>query len=81
LNDLNGAFDGVVIVAVDAIISSVVTNRRSWASTACSACLGLDGVFRVRRTGDAVFSGDAIDYAPRWRAMGAGGHGRSGDDQ
>jgi diguanylate cyclase (GGDEF)-like protein len=25
--------------------------------------LGADGVFRVRRTGDSLFSGDAIDYA------------------
>ncbi len=59
----DGAFDGVVIVAVDA--DYFVSNYEP-AKLGAHGVLGLvgtDGVFRVRRTGEATISGDAIDYA------------------
>jgi diguanylate cyclase (GGDEF)-like protein len=63
LNAPNGAFDGVVIVSVDAdyFVSGYETAKLG--EQGVLGLLGTDGVFRVRRSGDAVFSGDAFDYA------------------
>src|ERR1700723_3334295 len=59
----NGAFDGVVIVTVDAsyFVSGYETAKLG--EHGVLGLLGMDGVFRVRRTGDALISGDVIDYA------------------
>jgi diguanylate cyclase (GGDEF)-like protein len=59
----NGAFDGVVIVAVDAAYFVSGYESAELGEHGVLGLLGQDGVFRVRRSGDAVYSGDAIDYA------------------
>jgi diguanylate cyclase (GGDEF)-like protein len=63
LSGPDGAFDGVVIVAVDA--SYFVSGYES-ATLGEHGVLGLvgpDGLFRVRRIGDNLSSGGAIDHA------------------
>jgi diguanylate cyclase (GGDEF)-like protein len=62
LNDSNGAFDGVVIVAVDAEYFVSGYEAAKLGEHGVLALLGADGNIRVRRTGDTVLSGDAIDY-------------------
>jgi diguanylate cyclase (GGDEF)-like protein len=59
----NGAFDGVVIVAVDANYFVSGYEPAKLGEHGVLGLLGTDGVFRVRRSGDSVLSGDAIDYA------------------
>jgi diguanylate cyclase (GGDEF)-like protein len=71
LNDLNGAFDGVVIVAVDADYFVSGYEPAKLGEHGVLGLLGLDGVFRVRRSGDAVLSGDSIDYAATVAGTGA----------
>jgi diguanylate cyclase (GGDEF)-like protein len=63
LDTPGGTFDGFVIVKVDAtyFVSGYDTERLG--EHGVLGLLGADGVFRVRRTGDSVFSGDTIDYA------------------
>jgi diguanylate cyclase (GGDEF)-like protein len=63
LIDSNGAFDGVVVVAVDADYFVSGYEAAKLGEHGVVGLLGVDGVFRVRRTGNAVLSGDAIDYA------------------
>jgi diguanylate cyclase (GGDEF)-like protein len=63
LDDSNGAFDGVVIVAVDADYFVSGYEAAKLGEHGVLGLLGTDGVFRIRRTGEAVLSGDAIDYA------------------
>jgi diguanylate cyclase (GGDEF)-like protein len=63
LNDSSGAFDGVVIVSVDADYFVSGYDPAKLGEHGVLGLLGADGVFRVRRSGDAVLSGDAIDYA------------------
>jgi diguanylate cyclase (GGDEF)-like protein len=63
LNARNGTFDGVVIVAVDADYFVSGYESAKLGDHGVLGLLGSDGVFLVRRSGDAVFSGDAIDYA------------------
>ena len=62
LNTPDGTFDGLVTVAVDAnyFVSGYDTARMG--EHGVLGLLGADGVFRVRRTGDAVYSGDTVDY-------------------
>jgi diguanylate cyclase (GGDEF)-like protein len=62
LNAANGAFDGMVIVAVDANYFVSGYERAQLGEHGVLGLIGTDGIFRVRRTGDAAFSGDAIDY-------------------
>jgi diguanylate cyclase (GGDEF)-like protein len=62
LDAANGAFDGVVIVAVDATYFVSGYEPAQLGERGVLGLIGTDGIFRVRRTGDAVFSGDAIDY-------------------
>ncbi|MEJ0006955.1 MAG: hypothetical protein WDM77_11460 [Steroidobacteraceae bacterium] len=59
----NGTFDGVVTVAIDAnyFVSGYDITRLG--KRGVLGLLGADGEFRVRRTGDATFSGDVVDYA------------------
>ena len=63
LSTPSGAFDGVVIVAVDANFFVSGYEPAKLGQHGVLGLLGMDGVFRVERTGDFVVSGDAIDYA------------------
>ena len=63
LSAANGTFEGVVIVAVDANFFVSGYEPAKLGEQGVLGLLGTDGVFRVRRTGDSVLSGDAIDYA------------------
>ncbi len=63
LSGLNGAFDGVVIVSVDANYFVSGYDRAKLGDHGVLGLLGVDGVIRVRRSGEALFSGDTIDYA------------------
>jgi diguanylate cyclase (GGDEF)-like protein len=63
LNQADGTFDGVVIVAVDADYFVSSYESSALGDHGVLGLLGKDGFFRVRRTGDNVFSGDSIDYA------------------
>jgi diguanylate cyclase (GGDEF)-like protein len=58
----DGTFDGAVIVAVDAAYFVSGYESAKLGEQGLLALLGTDGFFRIRRTGDAVFSGDALDY-------------------
>jgi diguanylate cyclase (GGDEF)-like protein len=62
LNAQNGAFDGVVIVAVDADYFVSGYESAKLGEHGVLGLLGADGVFRVRRSGESLFSGDKIDY-------------------
>ncbi len=59
----DGTFAGVVVVAVDAdyFVSGYETSKLG--QQGVLGILGTDGVFRARRTGDVVSSGDAVDYS------------------
>ncbi|MGP8177017.1 MAG: putative bifunctional diguanylate cyclase/phosphodiesterase [Steroidobacteraceae bacterium] len=63
LNAADGAFDGVVIVAVGVsyFVSGYETAKLG--EHGVLGIVGTDGIVRVRRTGESEFSGDAIDYA------------------
>jgi diguanylate cyclase (GGDEF)-like protein len=63
LNDSTGAFDGVVIVAIGADYFVSGYEAAKLGEHGVLGFLGADGVFRVRRTGDSLFSGDTTDYA------------------
>src|SRR6202044_532779 len=64
LNDSNGAFDGVVIVSIGADYFVSGYEAAKLGEHGVLGLLGADGMFRVRRTGESLFSGDVIDYAP-----------------
>jgi diguanylate cyclase (GGDEF)-like protein len=63
LSGPDGVFDGVAIVEVDAEYFVSGYESTKLGEQGVLGILGLDGVFRVRRTGDALFSGDKVDYA------------------
>src|ERR1700722_3020560 len=63
LNDSNGAFDGIVIVSVDAAYFVSSYDPSEFGERGVLSMIGADDISQVRRTGDAVFSGEAIDYA------------------
>jgi len=63
LNDSAGAFDGVVMVSIGADYFVSGYEAAKLGEHGVLGLLGADGVFRVRRTGDALNSGDVIDYA------------------
>jgi diguanylate cyclase (GGDEF)-like protein len=75
LNTASGAFDGIVVVAVDAayFVSGYETSKLG--EHGILGLLGSDGVFRVRRTGDSVTFGDAANYAALVGAPEAGNTG------
>ena len=58
----DGRRDGAVAVAVSAsyFVSAYETDKLGMAGVL--GLVGRDGVFRVRRTGDAIVTGDAADY-------------------
>jgi diguanylate cyclase (GGDEF)-like protein len=58
----NGAFDGAVMVTVDASYFVSGYEAAKLGEHGVLGLLGMDGVFRVRRSGESVVSGDAIDY-------------------
>jgi len=61
LNAADGAFNGVVVVAVDAayFVSGYETSK--FGKHGVIGIVGTDGIVRVGRTGEAQFSGDVID--------------------
>lgn len=59
----DGSFDGAVIVAVDASYFVSTYDVAQFGQQGVLGLLGVDGIFRVKRTGDAVVSGDSIHYA------------------
>jgi len=63
LNAADGSFDGVVVVAIDANYFVAGYEPTKLGTRGVLGLIGADGVFRVRRTGDAMFSGDPIDYS------------------
>ena len=63
LTATNGSFDGVVIVAVDVNYFVSGYEPAKLGNHGVLALLGVDGLFRVRRTGSTAFSGDRVDYA------------------
>ena len=63
LSTANGTFDGVAIVAVEAAFFVSGYEVSKLGEHGVLGILGTDGIFRVRRTGDSVFSGDRIDYS------------------
>ena len=63
LNAADGSFEGVVVVAVNAAYFVSGYEPSKLGEHGVLGLLGADGVFRVRRTDDAVFSGDVVDYA------------------
>jgi signal transduction histidine kinase len=58
----DGAFDGIVIVSVDADYFVSGYEKEELGEHGVLSLIGVDGISRVRRTGDAVFSGYSIDY-------------------
>ena len=63
LSGPNGAFDGIVMVTVDANYFVSGYEPSKLGVHGVLGLFGMDGVFRVRRTGDSVVSGGVIDYA------------------
>ncbi|MBT2338418.1 MULTISPECIES: sensor histidine kinase [Pseudomonas] len=63
LNAVDGAFSGIARVEVDAnyFVSSYDASKLG--EQGVFGLLGTDGVFRVRRTGEAVQAGDTVDYS------------------
>jgi signal transduction histidine kinase len=63
LNTSNGEFDGIVIVSVDAAYFVSGYDPSKLGEHGVLSLLGTDGVSQVTRTGDALLSGERIDYA------------------
>jgi signal transduction histidine kinase len=63
LNVSNGAFGGVVIVSVDAAYFVSAYDASKLGEHGVLSLIGSDRVSQVRRTGEAMFSGERIDYA------------------
>jgi diguanylate cyclase (GGDEF)-like protein len=63
LNGPKGDFDGVVMVAVDAAFFVSGYDAAKLGEHGVLGILGTDGIVRVRRSGESMFSGDALDYA------------------
>jgi diguanylate cyclase (GGDEF)-like protein len=63
LNAADGSLAGAVVVAVDASYFVSGYDPSVLGHKGLLGLLGTDGVFRVRRTGDTVTAGEAIDYA------------------
>jgi diguanylate cyclase (GGDEF)-like protein len=63
LNAGDGAFDGVVIVAVEASYFVSGYDTAKLGDRGVLGIIGTDGIVRIRRTGESESSGDRIDYA------------------
>jgi diguanylate cyclase (GGDEF)-like protein len=62
LNSADGAFDGIAIVSVDASYFVSGYDGARLGEHGVLGIIGTDGIIRVRRSGDAEISGEAIDY-------------------
>ena len=63
LNESDGTFAGVVVVSVDAGYFVSGYEQRKLGTRGLLGLIGVDGAYRVRRIGDATFSGDHVNYA------------------
>jgi signal transduction histidine kinase/ActR/RegA family two-component response regulator/HPt (histidine-containing phosphotransfer) domain-containing protein len=63
MNAADGAFDGVVVVAVDAAYFVSGYEASKLGAHGVLGIVGSDGIVRIGRTGEAEFSGEGIDYA------------------
>jgi diguanylate cyclase (GGDEF)-like protein len=63
LNASDGSFDGVVIVGVDASYFVSGYDSAKLGQRGVLGIVGADGLVRIRRSGEAEFAGDRIDYA------------------
>ncbi|MBV6748883.1 EAL domain-containing protein [Pseudomonas chlororaphis] len=63
LNATNGAFSGITRVEVDAAYFVSSYDDSKLGDRGVLGLLGTDGIFRVRRSGESVLAGDAVDYA------------------
>jgi signal transduction histidine kinase/CheY-like chemotaxis protein/HPt (histidine-containing phosphotransfer) domain-containing protein len=61
LNSADGAFDGVVVVAVDAAYFVSGYDTSKFGEHGVIGIVGTDGIVRVGRTGEAQFSGEVVD--------------------
>ncbi|UZD98032.1 ATP-binding protein [Pseudomonas corrugata] len=59
----DGSFSGVARVEVDAAYFASSYDTSKLGERGVLGLLGTDGVFRVRRTGESIQAGDAVDYA------------------
>jgi signal transduction histidine kinase len=63
LNEPNGSFDGAVIVSVEAAYFVSGYDPSKLGEHGVLSMIGADGISKVRRTGEDMFSGEPIDYA------------------
>ncbi|MEO6079140.1 MAG: EAL domain-containing protein [Steroidobacteraceae bacterium] len=63
LNTPAGEFDGVTVVSVGAAYFVSAYEASDFGEHGVLGMFGHDGVFRVRRTGNAVASGEVVDHA------------------
>ncbi|MEP7069757.1 MAG: diguanylate cyclase, partial [Usitatibacter sp.] len=68
LESADHSFAGAVMVSVPATYFVSGYEMRKLGNSGVLAILGRDGVFRVRRTGDALYFGDTTSYAAAVRA-------------
>lgn len=62
VNAPDGTFAGIVLVSVDAAFFVSGYEPRKLGKQGLLGLVGTDGVFRVRRSADALYSGDKVDY-------------------
>ena len=62
LNAADGSFDGVVIVMVGAAYFVSGYETAKLGEHGVLAIVGIDGIVRVRRSGEVAFAGDAVNY-------------------
>jgi diguanylate cyclase (GGDEF)-like protein len=62
LDKADGSFDGVVIIMVGAGYFVSGYDAAKLGEQGVLAIVGTDGIVRVRRSGEASFAGDAVDY-------------------
>jgi diguanylate cyclase (GGDEF)-like protein len=63
INDPDGSFGGIVAIAVDASYFTSGYDAARLGNRGVLGVVGVDGIIRVRRTGDDAISGEKIDYA------------------
>ncbi|MGS0740346.1 bifunctional diguanylate cyclase/phosphodiesterase [Glaciimonas sp. GG7] len=63
LNAPDGSFAGVAVVMVDAAYFVSGYDSATLGEHGVLGILGTDGVFRARRSGEAIFASDVVDYA------------------
>ena len=63
LDAAGGVFSGIAMVEVDAAYFVSSYDASKLGDHGLLGLLGIDGIFRVRRAGEEVAAGDAVDYA------------------